>query len=397
VYDLLISAYHLALRIAAFRNAKARLWVDGRKGLLERVEREVAPHDGPTVWVHCASLGEFEMARPIIEGIRAMGQGHRIILTFFSPSGYEVRKDFSGAEHVFYLPLDTEANAQQFVGAIRPDVVVFVKYDLWRHFLEAAKGFGARLFLISAVFEKRQYFFKWYGGHGRACLALFDRIFTVDDASVQLLNGIGINNAEACGDTRYDRVMALVRTWEPIPEVVRFKGDEQLVVCGSTWPEDEAALRATVGKLEGVRWVLAPHEVDEANLKRIEGVFPEAVRLSRYRGQSATMLLVDSIGLLGRLYGHADVAYVGGAFGRRLHNILEVTAYGIPVVFGPDHGHLPDAGQMLQLGLATSVADAQQMTDALRNHLGGPARKEAMLAFMHERTGATEVILSHLC
>ncbi len=396
MYDLLISAYHLALRLAAFRNAKARLWVEGRKGLLERIETEVAGHLGPTVWVHCASLGEFEMARPIIEGIRAMGQGHRIILTFFSPSGYEVRKDFSGAEHVFYLPLDTEANAQRFVGAIRPDVVIFVKYDLWRHFLEAAKGFGARLFLISAVFEKRQYFFKWHGGHGRACLALFDRIFTVDDASVQLLKGIGINNAEACGDTRYDRVMDMARNWEPIPEVLRFKGDARLVVCGSTWSEDEAVIRGAIDALQGVRWVLAPHEVDEASLRRIEAVFPEAVRLSRYRGQSATMLLVDSIGLLGRLYGQADVAYVGGAFGRRLHNILEVTAYGIPVVFGPDHGHLPDAGQMLQLGLATSVADAPQLTAALRHRLADPFEKEVLLDFMRQRTGATEVILSQL-
>ncbi len=396
MYDLLISAYHLALRIAAVRNAKARLWVDGRQGLLERVEREVAAHDGPTAWVHCASLGEFEMARPIMERIRGLGRGHRIVLTFFSPSGYELRKSFSGADHVFYLPLDTEVNAQRFVKAIRPDVVIFVKYDLWRYFLQAAKDFGARLFLISAVFERRQYFFKWYGGHGRACLALFDRIFTVDDASVQLLNGIGIKNAEACGDTRYDRVMALARTWEPIPEVVGFKGDEQLVVCGSTWPEDEAALRATVGKLERLRWVLAPHEVDEANLKRIEGVFPEAVRLSRYRGQSATVLLVDSIGLLGRLYGHADVAYVGGAFGRRLHNILEATAYGVPVVFGPDYSCFPDAGQMVRFGLATSVADAPQLTAALRHRLADTFEKEVLLDFMRQRTGATEVILSQL-
>jgi len=396
LYHLAITIYHTALRIAALWHPKAQLWVNGRKGLLERIEREVRPHQGRTVWVHCSSLGEFEMARPIMEALKADPIPPRIVLTFFSPSGYGIRKDYAGADHVFYLPLDGEANAQRFMAVIRPDAAVFVKYDLWWHFLKTAKTHGAQLVLISAVFAQRQHFFKWYGGHGHRCLHLFDRIFTVDGNSVKLLHGIGITQTESVGDTRYDRVMEVATHWSGFPAIDRFKGESKLVVCGSTWAEDEALIRDAMAQFPDVKWIIAPHEVGDGNIKRMERMFPSAVRFSGYTDQQTDMLIVDSIGVLNRLYGHADAAYVGGGFGRVLHNILEATAYGIPVTFGPDHASFPDAGQMVEQGLVFSVRDANGLSVSLRRCLDGAVDREAILAFMQQRTGAKEAVLRFL-
>ncbi|MCF8256498.1 MAG: hypothetical protein K9J06_03035 [Flavobacteriales bacterium] len=396
MYDLLIHIYQFAVRIAALWNEKARLWVQGREELIGSIESELTPFGGRTIWVHCASLGEFEMARPIMEGLRSYTDRPRIVLTFFSPSGYEVRMDYAGADHVFYLPADTVRNAQRFVDAVKPDVAIFVKYDLWWNFLAAAKSRGARLLLISAIFRPGQYFFRWYGWHGRRCLSKFDRIFTVDNASCDLLRTIGIASAEACGDTRYDRVMHVAENWVPLPGLDVFKGQDRLVVCGSTWTEDEAVIAKAMAGFEGLKWAIAPHEVAESNLQRLEHLFPQAVRLSRYSGQQTDLLLVDSIGLLSRIYGHADVAYVGGGFGRTLHNVLEATAYGLPVLFGPDHATFPDAGRLVYLDLAFSIGDADHFVTTLGKVLGDDARKAAILAFMHEREGATRAILSYL-
>lgn len=396
IYTIAIAIYHTALRMAALWHPKARLWVDGRRGLMERIESEMRPHDRKTVWVHCASLGEFEMARPIMEEMKAREDAPRIVLTFFSPSGYEIRKEYAGADHVYYLPEEGRSNAERFIAAVRPDVAVFVKYDLWWQFLRAAKQRGARLVLISAIFAQRQYFFKWYGAHGRACLRLFDRVFTVDEASVALLGTIGIATAEAVGDTRYDRVMEVAQQWTGFPAIDRFKGEGRLVVCGSTWPEDEQVICEAMSALEGVKWVIAPHEVHDANIERMQRLFPQAVRFSGYTDQPTDILLVDSIGVLNRLYGHADAAYVGGGFGRVLHNILEATAYGIPVILGPDHTTFPDAGRMVSEGLAFSVADAESLTRVLRHGLSGETDRDAIIRFMRQRTGAKRAILRYL-
>lgn len=396
LYHFAISFYHNALRIAALWHPKARLWVNGRKGLLTKIEREVGRYQGTTIWVHCASLGEFEMARPIMEVLKTLPAPPRIVLTFFSPSGYEIRKNYEGADHVFYLPREGRADAQRFIAAVRPRQVIFVKYDLWWHFLRAAKESGAQLVLISAVFTPKQYFFKWYGIHGRRCLALFDRIFTVEAHSAAQLHSIGIYATQASGDTRYDRVMQVASSWAPIETIDLFKGNKKLVVCGSTWAEDEQLLSTMVSAFPEVKWIIAPHEVSEGNVSRLQRMFPEAVRHSQYQRQETDVLVIDSIGLLNRLYGHADVAYVGGAFGRVLHNVLEATAYGIPVVFGPDMGRFLEAYYLVQKGWATSVSDGPQLLSALRSYMEGEYPKETVLQFMHQRTGATNAVVSYL-
>lgn len=396
VYDLLILLYTSAVRLAALWNGKARLWVQGRKGLMDRIERDMTAFDGRTVWVHCASLGEFEMARPVMEGLRQSSIPTRIVLTFFSPSGYEVRKSYQGADQVFYLPADTAKDSRRFMQAVRPDVAVFVKYDLWWHFLSAAKVQGAQLLLISAVFRPGQYYFRWFGGHGRKCLALFDRIFTVDKASADLLRKIGLTVVQVAGDTRYDRVMHVAEHWTPVPGIDGFKADARLVVCGSTWPEDESVIARSMTDAGPMKWVIAPHEVAEADMQRLERLFPDAVRLSAYKGQLTDMLLVDSIGLLNRLYGHADVAFVGGGFGRVLHNVLEAAAYGLPVVFGPDYATFPDAGELVRSGLAFSIRDAQGLAAAFQDAIAGKAEAVRIRDFMRQRTGATRIILTYL-
>ena len=396
-YNIGIRLYQLGAFIASFFSPKAKLWRDGRASLLNKIEQEVESFSGETVWVHCASLGEFEMARPIIEGIKKSNSVSRVILTFFSPSGYEICKNYGLAEYVFYLPLDSPTNAARFIRCIRPSKTIFVKYDLWFHHLKAAKDSGSKLMLISAQFRADQVYFKRYGAAGKQALQLFDQIFLVDENSEKLLRQININNTTVCGDTRYDRVMEIAENSMSIPEIEKFKGDGNLIVCGSTWPEDEKLLANCVRSLTEAKWVIAPHEIGKANLERLERLFQDSVRLSDFVNQDVKVILVDSIGQLNKLYKYADVAYVGGAFKTGLHNILEATAYGVPTVFGPDYTRFPDAGEMVNFGLAFSVSNQNELDNKFSELL---QNNQALLAseiidFMNSRMGGTDAILEY--
>ena len=397
LYNISIRAYHFAILIASIFNSKAKKWLVGRNGLLREAEHRLSGFAGQTLWVHCASLGEFEMARPIMERLRGSEPQLRIVLTFFSPSGFEIRKNYPIADHVFYLPLDTPQNAKRMVQAIRPNKVIFVKYDLWFHHLHAAKTFGAKLMLISAQFRPGQHFFKFYGSLGRRTLKLFDRIFLVDSASENLLRSIGVKNTLVCGDTRYDRVMEIAASAEPNALIASFKGNSKLVVCGSTWSEDEALLASCVGRLENTKWIIAPHEVGEENIHRLEKLLPNSVRYSKPNEAVAQILIIDSIGMLSRLYRYADVAYIGGGFKTGLHNVLEATAYGVPTVFGPDHSRFPDAGEMVEKGMAFSIRNQSELEakfSALLN-LDQDEFRASLIGFMQGRKGATEAILKY--
>lgn len=397
LYNIGIRLYYFGVFIASFFDSKAKLWLEGRKNLFGKIEQELGEFSEETVWVHCASLGEFEMARPIIEGLKKADSNLRIILTFFSPSGFEIRKNYDLADHVFYLPLDTRTNAARFVKAIKPTKTIFVKYDLWFHHLNEAKKFGSKLMLISAQFRSSQPYFKFYGTVGRDALKLFDRIFLVDHDSEKLLHGIGVQNTTVCGDTRYDRVMENAATARPISKIERYKGDGKLVVCGSTWPEDERLLASLINESTSTKWVIAPHEVGESNIKRLEKQFPHSVRFSTGSFKETRVVIVDSIGLLSSLYKHADVAYVGGAFKTGLHNILEATAYGIPTVFGPDHSRFPDAGEMVEKGLAFTIASEAELQSKFSELLEEDQTQlqSNILTFMNSRKGATKAILEY--
>ncbi len=396
-YNIGIRLYQLAVFVASFFNPKAKLWLNGREGLLESIEQQVGNFSGETVWVHCSSLGEFEMARPIIDGLKESDSKLRIVLTFFSPSGYEIRKNYSLADHVFYLPLDTKSNALRFIEAIKPSKTIFVKYDLWFHYLNEAKNAGSKLMLISAQFRDNQSYFKAYGGVGRQALGLFDQIFLVDADSEKLLQQVGIVNTTVCGDTRYDRVMEIARLAESTPSIEAFKGTGNLLVCGSTWPEDEKLLTQCISQFPDTKWVIAPHEVGEQNMARLEKLFSNSVRFSTLENSDAKVVIVDSIGLLSKLYKHATLAYVGGAFRTGLHNILEATAYGVPTVFGPNHSRFPDAGEMVSNGTAFSIKNQTELEDRLEKLMNADQKelRNSILEFMQARTGATKAILQY--
>ena len=397
LYNIGIRLYGLGVRVASFFNPKAKKWIEGRKGLLRRVEKEAGAYSGETLWVHCASLGEFEMARPIMEQLKKADANLRIVLTFFSPSGYEVRKNYEVADHVFYLPLDTPSNAKRFVNAIKPTKVIFVKYDLWLHHLSAAKDFGANLMLISAMFRASQPYFKFYGSVGRKALKLFERIFLVDAESEKLIHGIGIKNTTVCGDTRYDRVMEVAANAEGNEIIDSFKGNSKLIICGSTWKEDEEVLRNSIDNLSDVKWIVAPHEVGAENIRRIQKLLPDSLCYSEFTSSDTQILIVDSIGLLNKIYQYADVAYIGGGFRTGLHNVFEATAFGIPTVFGPDTSRFPDAAEMVQKGLAFSIQNQSELKSKLTELLSedqNQFRKEVK-NFMEARTGATKAILEY--
>lgn len=396
-YNIGIRLYGLGIRVASLFNPKAKKWVDGRKGLLEMIEQEAASFSGETLWVHCASLGEFEMARPIMEQLKADNPKLRIVLTFFSPSGYEIRKNYKLADHVFYLPLDTPSNAKRFVQAINPTKVIFVKYDLWFHHLNEAKKFGAKLMLISATFRPSQQYFKFYGSTSREALKLFDRIFLVEESSEKLLHGIDVKNTQVCGDTRYDRVMENAQSTEGNELVQTFKGDSKLIICGSTWKEDEVVLQDSIKNLKDVKWVIAPHEVGEENMKRVQKLYSKSIRFSQYKTSDANVLVLDSIGLLNKLYQYADVAYIGGGFRSGLHNVFEATAFGIPTVFGPDTSRFPDAAEMVQKGLAFRISSQPELKSKLADLLSQDQSQlhSEIKDFMASRTGATKAILEY--
>ena len=396
-YNIGIRLYGLGIRVASLFNSKAKKWADGRNGLLEKIEQQTASFIGETFWVHCASLGEFEMARPIMEQLKATDHKLRIVLTFFSPSGYEVRKNFEAADHVFYLPLDTSSNAKRFINAIKPTKVIFVKYDLWFHHLNAAKSFGAKLMLISATFRADQHCFKFYGSVGRKALQLFDRIFLVDADSENLIQSIGILSTTVCGDTRYDRVMEIAASAEDNDIIETFKGDSKLIICGSTWKEDEEALLDSIKNFKDVKWVIAPHEVGEENIKRLQKLFTGSIRYSQFKESDAKTLIIDSIGLLNKLYRYADVAFVGGGFRTGLHNVFEATAFGIPTVFGPDTSRFPDAAEMAQKGLAYRINNQSELEAKLDEllSLDQAQLRSRIKNFMTSRTGATKVILEY--
>ena len=396
-YNIGIRLYQFAVFIASLFNPKAKKWLEGRRTLLYTIEQETSKFSGETFWVHCASLGEFEMARPIMESLKESNSSLRIILTFFSPSGYEIRKNYELADHVFYLPLDTKANARRFVNAIKPSKVIFVKYDLWFHHLNEAKKDGAKLMLISAQFIASQQYFKFYGATARNALKLFDNIFLADENSEKLLHQIDVKNTTVCGDTRYDRVMEVAENADSICEIERFKGDSEVIVCGSTWTEDENLLQSALSRFPSAKWIVAPHEVGPKNIERLEVLFSSSVRLSKYQNNDVDVLIIDSIGFLSKVYKYADVAYVGGGFRTGLHNILEATAFGTPTVFGPDYSRFPDAGEMVDNGLAFSIQNENELESKLEELFTNNQKdlKVQILDFMSSRTGATAAILEY--
>lgn len=402
-----IRLFVAGIYIASVWNPKARQWVRGRKNILSRIQQSLKGNTRPVVWMHTASLGEFEQGRTLVENIRATYPGSLLVVTFFSPSGYEAVKSYKGVDHIFYLPVPTKKNARKFVNILNPELVLWIKYDYWFHFLNEVKKRGVPLLLISAIFNRNQTFFKWYGVLYKRMLHSFTWMFVQTVASKKRLGLIGFtNNVTVSGDTRFDRVIDIAENFEPLPDIEDFIGDSPVIVAGSTWPEDEEELSHYANTHRDIKFIIAPHEIDEEHIRSVRKLFHHSVRYSAFKSNrmkkpTANTLIIDNIGMLSRLYHYASIAYVGGGFGNDgVHNVLEAAVFGKPVIFGPVFNRFQEAIDLLEEGAALTVNNALGLEGTLNNLLADSEYYreccEAARRYVYSNKGATQKIMEHI-
>ena len=364
-YDFAIHLYSLGVKIASLRHEKARKIIDGQAVTMQRLKKELSP-EGGYIWIHAASLGEFEQGRPLIEMIRRNHPDAKILLTFFSPSGYEVRHNFPLVDAVVYLPFDTKKNVRQFLDTVKPRMAIFVKYEFWGNYLNELKLRGIPTYIISAIFRKSQPFFKPWGGEFRKMLTYFTHIYVQDEGSRELLAGIGIKNVTVAGDTRFDRVTDIMESCVEIPQAAALTRDASLtIVAGSTWPPDESNLLPCFNAHPGMKLIIAPHEVNEERIAAIESQLNRpSCRLSTATPEEAAKcdcIIVDCYGKLSSAYRYGNIAYIGGGFGVGIHNTLEAATFALPIAFGPNYAKFKEARDMVALGAATKVELAEEL------------------------------------
>lgn len=404
LYGIVIRIYSLLIRIASLFNAKAGLWIKGRRSWKRRAAQFIDPRD-KNIWIHCASVGEFEQGRPLIEAIRSTYPQFKIILTFFSPSGYELRKDYDQVDHVMYLPLDTRKNATDLVSLINPQLVIFVKYEYWFNFIDQVSKRDIPMFIVSAIFRKRQHFFRWYGGWFTRQLKKINWFFVQNEKSAELLGSIGVKNVSVTGDTRFDRVAKIAREQKEFPLIESFIDGKPVFLAGSTWPPDEDIIQPVIEKFETkLKFVFAPHEVEPARIDEMIGkVKGKCVRYSQINEKNirdAGILIIDSIGILSYLYRYATLAYIGGGFGAGIHNILEAVTFGKPVFFGPRYEKFQEAVDLVQLGGAYPVEDGDQLLMKVEEFVNNTNLYKEVSSicksFVDVRQGATKTILNKI-
>ncbi len=403
LYSLFIRIYRMGIGIACIFNKKALLWVKGRKNIFRQIEERV--QKGPVIWFHVASLGEFEQGRPVIEEIRNRYPDYKILITFFSPSGYEIRKNYQGADYIFYLPLDTRANAIRFIRAVKPVMALFIKYEFWYHYLSVLKSRNIPVYLVSGIFRPQQIFFRWYGAWFRKILGNFNHLFVQTKESEALLKKINITNVSVSGDTRFDRVKQISMQAKEIEIASVFKNSQLCLVAGSTWPKDEELLIQYINtQHSSSKFIIVPHEIDENHIQHIIRQLQKSFVRFSAAGQTdiadKQVLIIDNIGMLSSLYRYGEIAYIGGGFGKGIHNILEAAVYGIPVIFGPHYNKFNEAIELLKLGGAFSINNFDTMQSvfdhlienaAERKHIGEIAKD-----FILQNAGATQLILNHI-
>jgi 3-deoxy-D-manno-octulosonic-acid transferase len=411
-YNIFLFLFKTGTFLAAFFNPKVRKWVAGRKNILKRLEESIPAHQ-KIIWIHCASLGEFEQGRPVIEKLKSLETGHKILLTFFSPSGYEIQKNYPNADWIFYLPMDGPATAKKFLDIVHPSLVIFIKYEFWYYYLKKIKYRDIPLILISALFRKDMSFFKWYGGLQRKMLSRFDHLFVQNKLSKKLLDKIGLSAISSIsGDTRFDRVVDIANKFQPIPEIEKFTGDSKPVVAGSTWPEDEDVLKNMfdLNRDPSLKLIIAPHEINEKHLAQLNKLFPDAILYSDFSVNSALhaakkVLIIDNIGLLSRLYKYGYFTYVGGGMMRNgVHNVLEAAVYNKIVFFGPYYHKYTEAVELVKCGGGISFFDDKrdgkmlnELIEALiANKHEYQVRSNAAGTFVQSQKGATNTIIQYI-
>ena len=398
-YNLFLILYAAGVRLLAPFNTKAKQWLRGRKRF---PATNIIQH---SIWMHCASLGEFEQGRPLLEKIREHYPGHPIVLTFFSPSGYEIRKNYPGADYIYYLPADSPGNAQRLLEQINPSLVLWVKYEYWHYYLTAIQERKIPLLLISGIYRPEQPFFKWYGSFWRKMAKRFTHLFVQDERSAELIKPI--NDAiTVAGDTRFDRVITIAEKFEEVPGLQSFCGNHQTVVAGSTWDADEAEMFHYANTNRDIKFIIAPHEITDTHIRQLKEQFQSSILYSELVKESSSIenknvLVIDNIGMLARIYRYASVTFIGGGFNSSgIHNILEAAVYGKPIVFGPVYEKFAEARELVELGGAFSISNAlefEKVVDGLLKNTGQlNAASVICKNYVYSKRGATEKIMNYV-
>lgn len=399
LYNFAIFLYKIVLHIAAIINTKAKLFLNGRRNIFNVIRNKIDVTK-KHIWFHFASLGEFEQGRPVLEELRNKYPAKPIVITFFSPSGYEIRKNTPLAEGVFYLPLDTKENAAEFIHLVNPEIAIFTKYEFWYHYFQELHQQQVPLFIISGIFRPEQVFFKWYGNLYREMLNCVHYFFVQNEQSVQLLKGLNLNNVALSGDTRFDRVFENAKTPKELPLIRQFCGEAPVFIAGSTWLPDEQLLKELILQFPGWKFIIAPHEIHDSHLEEILKLVPDAARYTQLIEGASTadqqVLLIDNIGILSSVYQYGEIAYIGGGFGTGIHNTLEAAAFGLPVIFGPKYDKFQEAKDLLALQAAISIGSAEELSAAFiklqKDEQAGPAAKK----YVEDKIGSTAQIVKHL-
>jgi 3-deoxy-D-manno-octulosonic-acid transferase len=407
LYNLFIIIYTTGIRIASIWNEKAAQWISGRRQQSSEI-KSLPINNRKVTWMHCASLGEFEQGRPLLEALRKEYPEHYYLVTFFSPSGFEVQKNYSGADKVLYLPAPGYRKARQFISDINPSLVLWIKYEYWFHYLHGLKMAGVPVLLISAIFRDPQPFFKWYGVLHRQLLANFDHLFVQDETSMEVLRQLNYPlSVSVSGDTRFDRVVQIAAAGEPIPLIETFQAGHPMIVAGSTWPDDEEELDHYSNTKEGLKTVLAPHHINESRLLDIEKLFRKTIRFSCLKTIPADQFreydvsIIDNIGMLSRMYRYATICYIGGGFGDDgVHNVLEAAVYGKPVIHGPVYDKYREAIELVESGGSFPVDTALELESTCNELLSNQEKYseacQASLNYVSANSGATGLILDYI-
>ena len=398
------------VKLLALFSPKIKLFVDGRKTVFLTLASKINPKD-KTIWFHAASLGEFEQGLPVMEKIKEQFPNYKIVVTFFSPSGYEVRKNNTIADVTVYLPLDTKFNAQQFLKLVHPDLVFFIKYEFWPNYLNELKKLNIKTYLISGIFRENQAFFKWYGGFYRNALKTFDYFFVQNESSKKLLLSLDFKNVKISGDTRFDRVASILERDNSLDYIEQFKNNTTTIVIGSSWPKDESLLVNYINQTnENVKFIIAPHNIKAEQIQELKNsISKKTLLFSDYNLekrlitslQEYDVFIIDTIGILTKIYSYADIAYVGGGFGNPgIHNILEPATFGIPIIVGPNFSHFAEAVALVHQEGCVSISNQNELNDAFSNLISNEdirhEKGHICSTFVQMNKGATKIILNSI-
>ena len=405
IYNFISIIASQIVKILALFSPKMKLFVNGRKIVFSTLQSKINASD-KTIWFHAASLGEYEQGLPVIEKVKIKYPSHKIIITFFSPSGYEVRKNNSIADVTVYLPLDTKSNAKRFVELAHPEMVFLIKYEFWPNYLNELKQQGIKTYLISGIFRENQMFFKWYGSFYRNALKTFDYFFVQNEKSKKLVQSIGHTNVKISGDTRFDRVVAILERDNSLDFIEEFKDNKTTIVIGSSWPKDESLLIDYINNSsENVKFIIAPHNILQSTIINLQSsIKKNTVLFSEKENQNLSefnVFIIDTIGILTKIYSYADIAYVGGGFGNPgVHNILEPATFGLPIVIGPNYSHFAEATALVNLEGCISISNAIELKETfdllLQNEDERIEKGHICSTFVQMNKGATDKIINHL-